>query len=290
MHLGGMLDDKKSQVYSIVEPQYLPTTIHVNADTDMAKAMNDSEIDFPVMIKPDVGFKGFMVKKIDNINELEELKQDFDGREMLLQEFLTMGREFSIMCYYLKEEGRYLISSFVEKHLPHVVGDGESSIKQLVDALDNPFLNKKWVKKKLRSVSAQVPAEGEKVLIDHVGNYARGSKFVNLNDQIDEALVSAMNDFFRQISGLNFGRLDLKADSIDAIRSGDFKIVEVNGAKAEPIHIYDPQMSWVAIIRSTHFHWRTLYRIVKENRGRYVNPSTIEGLKSFRSLKKTVAK
>jgi hypothetical protein len=96
-----------------------------------------------------------------------------------------------------------------------------------------------------------------------------------------------MNTFF-SFEGLNFGRLDVKAESLEALKQGNFLLLEINGAKAEPVHIYDPQMSIYKIMSDIRFHWNTLFHIVKENISHAKNPSSVEGLKSFRSLKKSV--
>ena len=287
MHLGGMLDDKKSAVYKLVHPRYLPQTIIIKKDDNIEAKIKEAGLNYPLIVKPDVGFKGFMVRKVDSLTELNGLKASFGQREMLLQEFVDTAKEYSIMCYKLNRSSTYEISSFVEKILPYIVGDGITTIEDLIINLSNPFLKKEIVLYKFRTCLHDILPKGQKMIIDHVGNYARGSKFYNRSKQIDEDLTRAMNNFFTGINGLNFGRLDLKADSIDDIKNGNFKLLEINGAKAEPIHIYDPTMSISSMMKDISFHWRTLFKIVKENQHHQI-PSTAEGLRSFRSLKKAV--
>ncbi len=287
LHLGGMLDDTKTAIYDLTQEKYLPKTIVVTQQDDLEQELAKAQISLPFIVKPNVGFKGFMVRRIDYIEELLEIQSQFGNREMLIQEFLAHNSEYSIMCYRLKNNRGYGISSFVEKVMPFIVGDGQQTIKELVQNLDNPFLKKEVVYKKFEAKGDEVLAEQEKLVIDHVGNYARGSKFYDRADHIDEALHGAIDDFFSEFDGLNFGRLDLKADSIADIKDGTFKLLEINGAKAEPIHIYDPELSWSQIVRDISFHWKTLFKIVKENSDQKV-PTTAEGWKSFWSLKKAV--
>jgi hypothetical protein len=287
LHLGGMLDDTKTAIYDLTQEKYLPKTIVVSQRDDLTAKLQHAQIPFPLIIKPNVGFKGFMVRRIDRIDELLEIQSQFGNREMLIQEFLSHSSEYSIMCYRLKADPGYGISSFVEKVMPYVIGDGQTTIKELVHNLDNPFLNKELVFKKLEEKQDDILADQEKLILDHVGNYARGSKFYDRSSHIDSALHQAIDDFFSEFDGLNFGRLDLKANSIDEIKQGNFKILEINGAKAEPIHIYDPELSWSQIVRDISFHWKTLFKIVKENSDQEV-PTTAEGWKSFWSLKKAV--
>lgn len=289
MKLGGMLDDKKSEVYSLVDSKYLAKTVLISAQSDLLAEMRSSGLDFPVIIKPDIGFKGFLVRKIDNERELQSIQSLFEDRVMLMQEYLSMKREFSIMCYKRKNSHRFAVSSFVEKKLPFIMGDGTSSIKELIEKLKNPFLKKDLVLQKLDQRKEEILEEGIELTVDHVGNYARGSKFYNMNNEIDSDLIEEVNNFFQNIEGLNFGRLDIKAESIDQVKRGEFKLLEINGAKAEPIHIYDINMSVWSVVKDVHFHWTTLFKIVKENLGIIKKPTTREGLRSFISLKKTVS-
>ena len=282
-----MLDDTKTAIYDLTQEKYLPTTIVVTQHDDLTDKLHGAEISFPLIVKPNVGFKGFMVRRIDHLEELLEIQSQFGDREMLIQEFLSHSSEYSIMCYRLKADRGYGISSFVEKVMPFIVGDGQSTIKELVEKLDNPFLNKELVYKKYEAKADEVLDAHEELIIDHVGNYARGSKFYDRSNQIDAALHVAIDDFFSEFEGLNFGRLDLKAESIADIKLGNFKLLEINGAKSEPIHIYDPELSWSQIVRDISFHWKTLFKIVKENSDQQV-PTTAEGWKSFWSLKKAV--
>ena len=177
----------------------------------------------------------------------------------------------------------------VEKHLPQIVGDGASTIGSLIDKSPNPFLNKKWILKKYENQIMKVPAKDQKITIDHVGNYSRGSKFENLNKEIDQELIASIHNFFKEISGINFGRLDVKAHSMTALKKGDFRILEINGAKSEPLHIYDPQMSLIDIITTISQHWQTLFRVVKENIASTNYPSSMEGIRAYRSLKKIMS-
>lgn len=289
LHLGGMLDDKKSDIYKLVNPQYLPITIELQNPVDtFLNQMEHAGLSFPVMVKPDIGFKGFLVKKIDTSDEMKSVISEFGHRDILIQEYIGDTREFSVMCYFIKNTGRYKVSSFVEKHLPFVTGDGHKSLSQLINELKSPFLKKDWITRKMAQRGCDVPAAGERIIIDHVGNYARGSKFESLNDQIDDALEQVINRFFENMEGLNFGRLDIKSKSVEALKMGEFKLLEINGAKSEPIHIYDPKVGWWEAIKDISFHWRTLFDIVKENRYYTKDPSSSEGLKSYWSLKKSV--
>lgn len=289
IYLGGMLNERKTDIYDLVPDRYLPKTKLYNperVDTVVADILENFE--FPIIAKPNIGFKGYLVRRIDNTQELKSVIEQYQGKELLIQEFLTEAHEFSVM-YYRVNESESGISSFVEKFLPNIIGDGDHTIGQLIDKLNNPFLDKDLVREKNLAILPRVLPKGEKFLIDHVGNQARGTKFVNLNEHINAAFLRSIQGFFAFVPGMHFCRLDVKSHSMEDLLNGRFKLLEINGAKSEPVHIYDPRMSYRDVIRATKVHWNILFRVVREDIGTMHIPSSVEGIRSYFSLKKMVS-
>ena len=85
----------------------------------------------------------------------------------------------------------------------------------------------------------------------------------------------------------HFGRLDIKYDDWEGFKDGkNFSVIEVNGAGAEPTHMYDPRHSiffaWKEIVR----HWFILNRISIMNHKRGTKYLTVkEGLDMFKKDK-----
>lgn len=286
-----MLDERKSDIYKLVPDKYLPQTVVIKADDSNAEhVFETSGLQFPIIVKPDVGLKGFMVRKVDCVTELKDVLKEYEGREVLLQEFLTHESEYSLLYYRYPRTGGHGISSFIEKKLPFVIGDGKTTLAQLISDGINPFLQKEYILKKNISGKNRIVSKGEKVIIDHVGNYSRGSKFYSLNREIDDRLIASAHDFFSNLEGLYFGRIDLKADSVEDVRQGNFKILEINGAKAEPLHIYDPEVSFAQIWRSITSHWHIVRRIVSEQvESSFLFPSARDGINAAKALKRQVS-
>lgn len=112
----------------------------------------------------------------------------------------------------------------------------------------------------------RVPAKGEHVLLEPIGNHSRGTKFVNGNHLINEPLERVFDTINHHSTGIFYGRYDIKCSSLEALYRGeDVKVMEINGAAAEPGHIYDPTCSiftaWLVLI----WHWGIAYRIAKVN-------------------------
>ncbi len=278
---GGMLDDRKSDIYKLLPPQWIPKTKLITNQND-TKQTNEEEIGFPLIIKPDIGFKGFLVAKLDNEDQLAEYKQLYGSKDFLLQEYVDFQREFSILIYRYPKHGEVGVSSFIEKTYPEIVGDGLKTIEQLINEKQNPFLKKKWIKDTLQDRLSNVLEKGKSLRIDTIGNYSRGSKFHSLNESIDEELIDWAKNLFDHIDGIDFCRLDLKADSVTEMKKGKFTILELNGVKSEPLHIYDPKYSVPTIIKDVHIHWMILTRIVKERiQLSYKMPPLLDGVRSW---------
>ena len=289
IYLGGMLDDRKTDIYDLVPDKYLPQTKLYNPQR-VDTVINDilENFEFPIIAKPNVGYRGYLVRRIDSIQELKSVIEEFKGKELLIQEFLTEAHEYSVM-YYKIGPHEYGISSFVEKHMPNIIGDGSSTIEALIDQINNPFLNVEWVKEKNNALLNRVLPKGEMFLVDHVGNHSRGCTFINLNQEITSEFKKSIHEFFQYVPGMHFCRLDVKSNSLDAILKGDFKLLEINGAKSEPVHIYDKRMSFKEVLSATKEHWSILFRIVQADIGTMSIPSSLQGIRSYFSLKRMVS-
>ena len=280
------MNERKSDIYKLLPDEYVPKTILFRADQERHVDDIESTLDYPMICKPDIGYKGHKVMRVDNDAELDEMLKEYKDGDLLVQEYLSESREYSIMYYRILSSGESGITSFVEKHMPTIQGDGKRTIEALINDLGNPFINTEWIFRKLGNRRSKILESGKSLVVDHIGNYSRGSKFEDLRAQIDDDLLSAMNDFFDKVPGINFARLDIKSNSVEDIKAGRFRILEINGAKSEPIHIYDPRVGFTKIVSDISFHWKILFRVVKDNIASMDHPSSIEGLKSYRRLKR----
>ncbi len=75
-----------------------------------------------------------------------------------------------------------------------------------------------------------------------------------------------------------FGRYDIRFKSIDALRRGeDFQILEMNGASAEALHIWDPEQTVGETYRVLFEQFRLLYEIGAHNRAQGHRPISLAG-------------
>ncbi len=253
---GGFLLESKKDIYDLMPPQYYPATLFFKAGTttDMvAKEVATQAYTFPLIGKPDIGGRGRGVKKLENMEEVMAYARD-SKVDYLLQEYVPYENEAGIFYYRYPNERNGHISGIVHKEFLTVEGDGHSSIEELLKKEKRFILQLATLQMTNKDELQVVLAAGEKYLLVPYGNHARGAKFLDASDMIDEALTESMDKVSKQINGFYFGRMDIKYKSWEDLRQGkNFSIIELNGAGSEPTHIYDPRHSiffaWKEIIR-----------------------------------------
>ncbi|MEE9437777.1 MAG: hypothetical protein V3V14_02175 [Saprospiraceae bacterium] len=289
--LGGMFFDRKTDIYQLLPSRYVPST-HIVSSFDLAiDFMRSNNLGFPVIVKPNVGLKGFKVSKIDNNDHLECFfkHSDVNDREWLIQEYLDYKKEFSLLYYRYPTTKKCGISSLVEKEYPFVTGNGYLTLKELIDNYKNSFLDKDNIYQKFEEKLYEVPLNGEKIVLDFIGNYSRGAKFYSRMEFVNDSMIHYVSNVFKHVEGLNFFRIDFKANSLNDFLKGDFKVIEINGMKSEPLHIYDPESNFLLNHGINKKHWNIIVGIVKEQQSRHIIlPTFKQGLESLISIRKMV--
>jgi len=285
--LGGMLYDRKTDIYNLLPQHFVPATTIITSRSAAQSFIEKNSLTFPLIVKPNVGLKGFKVYKIGSAEELHNffIENDVNEREWLLQEYVDYKKEFSVLFYRFPIKQKTGISSFIEKSYPHVVGDGKSTLKQLIHRYSNPFLLKEEVYQRLAEELDSVPAVGVKVILDYIGNYSRGAKFHSMMEYVTPEMSKMISSVFQKADGLNFFRIDFKSNSVEDFMKGDFKILEINGMKSEPLHIYDTDSNFVENVKTIQEHWSIIETITREQRALMVGlPTFRQGIKSWISI------
>lgn len=288
--LGGMLYDRKTDIYDLLPQHIVPATTIITSREASRTFIEQNNLSFPLIVKPNVGLKGFKVYKISDEAELKAFfdENDVHAREWLLQEYLDFDKEFSVLFYRYPQRQKVGVSSFIEKTYPYVVGDGKTTLRKLIEAYNNPFLLKENVYKRLAEDLDSVPANGQKVILDYIGNYSRGAKFHSKMEYVSEEMSSMLSSLFQKADGLNFFRIDLKSNSVEDFLRGDFKVLEINGMKSEPLHIYDDESSFLDNSRIIREHWSIIENITREQMALLKElPTFRQGIKSWLSIMKS---
>lgn len=272
--LGGLGLESKFETIDKIPAQLKPKTILVRKTDlfeDSLQQLKAAGIDFPLIAKPDIGYRGLLVKKIHTVDALKDYLQQYDI-DFVVQEFVEILNEFGVLYHRLPSAEKGNISSLTFKEFLHVTGDGVSTLAALVKAKPRARLQLDRLKKSHAEQLEQIPAKGMHVPLGIIGNHSKGTLFINANEYIDEELVSTFDRITAAIPGVYYGRYDIKCPSFEDLKAGrNISIIEINGICSEPTHIYDPErMSYFRALKDIVQHWQIIYRISQVNRKRGV--------------------
>ncbi len=213
---------------------------------------------FPVVFKPDIGERGRGVAIIRCEADARRYLAAAEGA-VIAQEYVG-GVEFGV--FYCC--GR--IVSITEKRLPEIVGDGHSSIEELILNDPRAFCLAKTYLTVLGRDPATAPAAGERIRLTEIGSHCRGAIFLDATHLKTTTLEQAIDRVSQAHPGFFFGRYDIRAESTDAFQQGRFKVLELNGVGAEATHIYDPSIGIREAYRVMRSQWRMAFEIGAMNR------------------------
>ena len=269
--MGGFAGESKMDILSKFPPKVVPITHRINIGTSTEKVWNileSSQLEFPIIAKPDKGERGFKVEKLKGKTDLEAYVEECQT-DFLLQEFIDLPVELGILYYRFPGAEKGKVTSLTLKKFLTVTGDGSSTVEELIKAYPRAKLQYKVLKASHPQLMSQVPANGEVVELVPIGNHARGATFLDRTDLVDSELENRFDQLFQKLDGIYFGRLDIKCHSLESLKAGgDFYILEFNGVKAEPTHIYQPGFSLLKAYRVLYAQWKVIYQISVANHRR----------------------
>lgn len=266
---GGLFGESKINILEKIPPKFLPKTLFIhqeNKEMDFILAqLRSNGIHFPIILKPNVGERGLAVEKIEDETYLKSHIQKVNY-DFIIQSYLYEPLELSVLCYKLPLKKKYAITSICEKEFLHIIGDDVSTFGELVRNKPRALLQQKALYAKYKPQWQEVIPDGKKLYIQPIGNHSRGTKFLNANHQIDEQLTQLFISILDEMEGIHYGRFDLRTESWEALRNGQFKVMEFNGVGSEPAHIYHPGYSIIQAYKDIWQHWRIMQAIYWEQR------------------------
>lgn len=265
--MGGMFGESKYDILNKISTELIPKTILINAPSTKAAVLNQIVLNgfsFPLIFKPELGERGFLVTRIFSEEDVElylqKMKYNF-----LIQELVDLSMEFSVFYARIPSQKNGVVTSLVQKEMLSVTGNGKSSLKDLILKKDRAKLQWHVLQKKFHTTLDDIIPAGETIELVSIGNHCLGTKFLNANHLINDQLSHTFDSISKQIPGFFFGRYDLRCACLQDLYSGKIKIMELNGCGAEPSHIYHPGFSMMKAIGVLFSHWKTIYTIAREN-------------------------
>lgn len=263
MEAGGLYGESKIGILSSIGPEarrwlapftHVVTAAHTDIDADVQKAlaaMAEAGLSFPLVAKPDIGCRGTGVRLINDEAGLAAYLEAFPrAARVILQKFVAKEGEAGILYVRRPEAPNGTIFSLTLKYFPRVVGDGRSTLRDLI--LKDPRARRIapiYFRRHARNLDRIVP-ENEQVRLVFTGNHCKGAIFRDGARYITPALTARCDAIARSLPAFHFGRFDVRFDSLAELMRGEgFTIIEINGAGSEATHIWDRRMSLIETYR-----------------------------------------
>lgn len=277
---GGLFFDSKSQVDNWIPQKYRPISLLIKKQ-DLLSFQLPTSIAFPIIIKPNSGERGRAVVKINSNLELNQSLKLCD-EDMLVQEYIDYQNEYGVFVSWIPDLKIFKILSLTEKKFFRVVGDGNSTIKELILKQKRGVVFYKELIRITELDINMIPDYGHELIVHTQGNHCKGTEFINSNYKITEKMQSSFNQLLQEIKVFEFGRFDIKVFEFHRLETlENFKIIEFNGLAAEPTIVYDQKVGYIKALKTFIEHWSYLVKISNYHKNNGLNP-----LNSRRIVKK----
>lgn len=268
--MGGMFGESKFTVLDKIPSGCKPVTLLVTIPATkehVLKTMAESNLQFPVIFKPDLGERGFMVKRIHGPDEIDLYLASVNVN-FIVQELVDLPLEFGVFYTRFPTQAHGQVTSVTMKEMLFVTGDGKSTLRELILGKDRAKLQWSNLKAMYHSRLDDVISRDEKIELVSIGNHCLGTKFINANHLINKRLSESIDSISKNIPGFYIGRFDLRCETVEQLYEGNVKIMELNGCGAEPAHVYHPGYSFFKAARTFCQHWGNIFQIARENEQR----------------------
>ena len=272
---GGVIGESKIQTLEALaatSPEFTAEAALITGDNFEPRLHSFEEartklcLDFPLILKPDIGQRGAGVKLIRAREQAEDYLRQTSA-PLVVQRYVTGPLEAGIFYYRFPNEKHGQIFAITEKIFPEVTGDGQSTIEELIWRDSRAKLIADVYLKRFAMRRNEVLPVGEKLKLVESGNHAQGCIFLDgmrLNSPGLERCIDAIS---QKLNGFFIGRYDVRYVNEEDLRAGkNFQIIELNGAASEATSIYDPRNSLMTAYRTLFWQWKLVFAIGAENR------------------------
>jgi membrane protein DedA with SNARE-associated domain len=232
----------------------------------------------PLILKPDVGQRGAGVRLIRTWQSAAEYLSSVEG-PVVVQPFHPGPFEAGIFYYRLPTSPRGRIFSITDKVFPVLVGDGVSTVEELIWSHPRFRLQGSTFGARHKTSLDRVLADGERFPLAVAGNHCQGTLFRDGSHLLTPALERRVDEIARSYPGFFVGRFDVRYSDVGAFKAGrDLVIVELNGVTSESTDIYDPNGTLLQAYRQLFRQWSLIFAIGAANRSHGATVSSFRRL------------
>lgn len=278
---GGMVGEGKMEYLAIMGTRASKATATTTCITAygsksvgaVESAMATHGLTYPVVLKPDIGWCGYGVCKIDDRMGLDKYLAAFPlGETLVIQRWIDQPGEAGI--FYMRRPGQAtgVVIGMLLRHFPRVTGDGVHSVAELMQADARARRLGRDGASRSCANPHRVAKAGEVVRIATVGSTRVGGLYEDGSALVTPELACAIDAIARDMTQFHAGRFDVKFTDLAALRSGTLTIIEVNGAGSEAVHAWDPSLTLAQAYRIIFDKQRRLFALSAAMRNRGHRP------------------
>lgn len=271
---GGVVGEHKHAILNALtaaDPAATLTTIYLPASTpDRAELLRtqmlERSLDYPLILKPNVGERGTGVRIARNHAATREILAANAGIDLIAQPYHPGPHECGVFYIRHPREPNGRIFSITTKRFPTVKGDGTSTLHDLIWVDPRLRMQADRFLTRLGQRASDVPARGQIVTLAVAGNHCQGTLFADGSHLITPELTARIDCIARALPGFFFGRFDIRYGDEARFRRGeDLAILELNGVTSESTNIYDPRRSLLTAYITLARQWSAAFAIGKAN-------------------------
>lgn len=258
-----------------------PSSQQANA---IVNQMAEKNFQFPIVCKPDIGCRGYGVKLIGDLQQLEAYISAYPkDSSVMLQKLAKHEAEAGVFFVREPNQPSGKIISLALKYMPYVVGDGCRTLQQLINDDDTANqLAHLYLERHKNNLSSIIP-KGQAYRLIFSASHCRGAIFKNAQNLITPELTDTINRICAGLPEFYYGRMDIKFRDVESLKLGQsIEIIEINTASSESLHIWDSGTRLSDAISALLFQYRTLFKIGHQNRARgYRAPGVVRFFKHW---------
>lgn len=265
---GGFIKESKSAILKAIKLKEAVAIYHTVSNQDnlvtrtdsVLRFMNENELGFPVVLKPDIGERGSGVQILKGESELDIALSQL-SEDHILQEYIE-GEEYGVFYYRYPNQEKGQIYSITKKVYLNLQGDGLHTLEDLILKDRRAVCLAQVHLEKHAEKLYEIPDKGEPISLVEIGTHSRGALFFDADYLISDQLSSRIDEISKSFDGFYFGRYDIKVPSGDHLkRAKRLKVIELNGVTSESTNIYDPKHSFLFGLKTLMKQWSIAYEI-----------------------------
>jgi len=268
----GIVDESKLDILRSLPEQWIIPVGEIDVqDPEQALGqlhglMSERQWEYPLILKPNHGQRGFAVRKARNDQQALEYFGDVKG-QTLAQPYHSGPYEAGIFYYRYPDESKGHIYSITDKEFPIIEGDGKHTLEQLIYRHPRYRMQASLFINRHADRRDEILPRGQAFPLAISGNHCQGTLFCDGSHLITPELEKLVDEISQYFKGFYFGRYDVRYRDVEAFKRGeDLGIVELNGVTAESTNIYDPKRNLLWAYRILYKQWRIAFEIGSANR------------------------